>query len=225
MIFVISSHSDYSTSEVIDWLIYFAEKYVRVNGNDAVSFDHVLLCAANSEPQCTITVAKQSGEQINVDLSSINSYWYRRGKLNTNREYLSIPQMADLESILNRHLNKEVSSLKSFFYYALATKKSLNNIKDIFLDKTIALFLAQSLGLQIPKTLITKYPDVLKNEFRDAHFVSKAITNCALLINNDYKIAAFTVAEQLRHRKLQSETCFLSLFQQKIDKLYSNFRY
>jgi hypothetical protein len=76
MILIVSENEDHSTSEVIQWLIYFKAKFVRVNKGDRLILHRVQI--SNHKDCKFILMSKERGE---IDLNSITAIWYRRGGL------------------------------------------------------------------------------------------------------------------------------------------------
>lgn len=75
MILIVTSNEDQSTNDVIKWLDYFGEKWLRFNENDYLIVKEIRY--SNDKP-ASILVSIRGQE---IDLCAIKGYWYRRGGL------------------------------------------------------------------------------------------------------------------------------------------------
>lgn len=71
MILIISSPEDKSTNDVIDWLLYYKIKFVRISENDPIKYKCVTI--ENNQITFTFDIKNQA-----YNLSQIDALWYRR---------------------------------------------------------------------------------------------------------------------------------------------------
>ncbi|MCB9355610.1 MAG: hypothetical protein H6575_13660 [Lewinellaceae bacterium] len=76
MILIVSENEDHSTSQVIQWLIYYKAKFVRVNKGDTLTLQGVHI--SNNKVCRFVFLSKERGK---IDLGDITAIWYRRGGL------------------------------------------------------------------------------------------------------------------------------------------------
>lgn len=143
-----------TTDDVIDWLEYFGASYIRVNGLDFyqnASFSTDIVAGLKFK---------------NIDQCSV--FWFRR--------WLDEKQFSTLvesfkESIsnqieLNTFLTREFNLLSSFLWKALSDRYWLTRPNELSLKKLEVLMAAQSIGLEVPETLITTQKTELVDFFR-----------------------------------------------------------
>ena len=166
MIFICSTNTDDSTSNVIDWLLYYKKKFIRLN--DGKRIQKLSIYLSNS-------LTKISMDSFNSN--SINSYWYRRGSFEIATNFFT-----NLKNPVKKKLNwfyyRESQGIQELVNYYLKTEvPSINSFEDNKLNKLIALFEAKQFGLKIPPTLITNNKTELTNFIgKHKQIVVKAIS-------------------------------------------------
>jgi len=150
--------NDQSTDDILDWLYYFCENPVRLN----------------DEYKCELTTVKIDNEgadfilvsgEKQITLSTIRSFWYRRGKITLIPEY-KIENLL-LQSSYN-YYKREMNALTDVIYkIGDSHYTSLNKYHDNDTNKLTNLIEAQKLGMKIPPTIITN------NIFDLEQFISK----------------------------------------------------
>jgi len=148
MIFILSEEEDFSTSEVIGWLLYYKAKFVRWNEEDFIEGINITY---DEDIQIFI---RSEDHQKEIDLASVKMFWYRRGDF-----YLTFP-MDTFSASIKKHLLKEWKVINFFLHNYLSNKDGIGNFfKEANFDKLHQLALASSVGLDIPNTIISDKKD------------------------------------------------------------------
>src|SRR5690554_7302076 len=101
MILILSDENDISTEQVIDWLVFYKQKYIRLNRTDILTFEDIFL-DENGEFDFTIYTQRYG----RFKYSEIDSFWYRRGHLKFVQVDLS-EKIRKLERSEERRVGKE----------------------------------------------------------------------------------------------------------------------
>ncbi|MBL7889693.1 MAG: grasp-with-spasm system ATP-grasp peptide maturase [Bacteroidia bacterium] len=197
MIILYSLHNDTSTQEVIKWLESFKKEYILITDLSDISIHSKLIN--------TSFIGKK-----------IESIWYRQ---HNSKEFdLSLYSPTNAFFISREY--------ESYLYHLQYLFKS-NNIKSLGngfdkmnLNKSEVLFLAKSIGLTIPETLVTTLKDELKNFFLlHDKIITKPIFNGIVVDYDDesYGTMYTALVEEELIKQLPS-VFFPSLFQEYINK-------
>ncbi len=197
MILIISEEADYSTSLVVDWLLYFNANWVRINGTDKIS--------ASFEG----TDVKITGLDINFKLSEIKSVWYRRGRLNLNFKNLKDKEIEFLRQI-------EFNKITEYIYYKLTEIKNINIFFNADVNKLIVCEIAQSVGLKIPKSLLISEKKYLNSG--NLASCTKSISGSTILNYDNFHSAGYTT--RVTDLKNIPDFFFPSYIQDYIEKKY-----
>jgi ATP-GRASP peptide maturase of grasp-with-spasm system len=197
MILIISEEADYSTSVVVDWLLHFNAKWVRINGSDKIS--------ASFEG----SDIKISGENINFKLSEIKSVWYRRGRFNLNFKNLKDKEIEFLRQI-------EFNKITEYIYYKLSEINNINIFFNADVNKLIVCEIAQNVGLKIPKSLLISEKKYLNGE--NLKLCTKSISGSTILNYDDFHSAGYTT--RVSDLKAIPDFFFPSYIQDYIEKKY-----
>lgn len=197
MILIISEEADYSTSLVVDWLLYFNANWVRINGTDKIS--------ASFEG----TDVKITGLDINFKLSEIKSVWYRRGRLNLNFKNLKDKEIEFLRQI-------EFNKITEYIYYKLTEIKNINIFFNADVNKLIVCEIAQSVGLKIPKSLLISEKKYLNSG--NLASCTKSISGSTILNYDNFHSAGYTT--RVPDLKNIPDFFFPSYIQDYIEKKY-----
>ncbi|MDD2634031.1 MAG: grasp-with-spasm system ATP-grasp peptide maturase [Bacteroidales bacterium] len=146
MMLIQSTSTDPSTINIIKWLCKNEQQFIRIDDTAFVTNINIL--------DSNYIVELNNGTIINT--SEITSYWYRRGEFslllrsqktqneNFNKEY-------------NNYIFREKKSLLELFIFHL--KYHIYSIGDsascVYVNKNINLLIAQKIGLNIPKFIVT----------------------------------------------------------------------
>lgn len=133
-----SEATDFSTSDVMEWISYYTDAGTRYYTND-FKVRSVEINIGTDHSNVTIN------DDL-IDGCNQASYWYRRGKFVYQRRKMHYDfSFLDRE---NEHVMKYLSTF-------LASGKHINKFEDNFLNKIEVLNEARQAGLKIPQTLIT----------------------------------------------------------------------
>ena len=173
MIFIFSEESDVATSKVIDWLNYYSAPYLRIN-------------LFKEKLDIDISI-RNNGESIRFNYKDysfayedISVVWFRRGALNlllptSINDFVS--NNVNYKSKIDYHISNEIKDLSEFAYIKLS-EKSINNPLLYKVNKLQALSIANSLGLLIPKTIVSNSISKIKEYFsQESHIISKPISD------------------------------------------------
>ncbi len=208
MVVILSDETDESTNQVIDWIHFFGRKFIRINPSDQI--DEVTVSDWN--------VSIRLNDRV-VDLSEVTAYWYRRGFLN-----LKFPPFGDefaLSSKLNLFLRRESGALQSFVMKALRTKRCIGDYFRADVNKLDVLTKAETLGLKVPRTIVTSVKRQLMEFIRKHNqVITKPIRD--VVMGRDYDISYVTYTRRIGIDEIAhlEDTFAPSLFQEEIKKSY-----
>lgn len=211
MILIISNPDDYSTNEVIDWLLYFNQPFIRVTKEDKLNFFSVAIDSEIVDVGFSV-----SGKTFRV--SDFKSVWYRRGVVEWEYEYFEEDEDQTLNSSINHHLKWEKNEIARLFF-ELIKPISINKLADLNTNKLHALYLAKEIGLSIPNTLITSKKVDVKDFLNQQHeIITKNFAPGVFIRKESHYILGYT--EEITEDILNSlpEDFLPSMFQKKIDK-------
>lgn len=210
MILIISTEYDDSTSNVVEWLIFKNKKFVRINFED--TFQSKILI---SREKVTINI---KGENLNINLSEIKSYWYRRGNIDVKFKILKTQN--HVSEIINKFNSDEVNTLKSFIHSVLSeTPIRINEYNDIYLNKLNVLNQARLVGLIIPTTIITGNKNELIYFFnKHKKIITKPIYNGFNFLINEVNYYLHTLLVERKDILTYPEYFNPAKFQEYIEK-------
>jgi len=158
-ILIVSDEDDISTNDVLKWISYYGVDYLRINNTSNLS-----LIQVNISDDTDDVIFEYDG--IIYKMSDFTGYWYRRGRLNFKYDFNFSFENDYLGNSVNEMLNNEYSYLNNYIYYFIERYKNIRQIGSIHNNKTnkiTNLIIAKSVGLKIPKTLISNNKDTLKD--------------------------------------------------------------
>lgn len=135
MILILSINNDYSTKEVINCLISFKKKFLRLNEDDSISI------LSLTKDDFTF-LYKNSVYSLN-DFSSV---WYRRGGININ-----------IDSSKDDYIKGELQVIEEYIYFLLSRKPHINNFFNIDVNKLTVLNYNNLSELNLPSFRITQF--------------------------------------------------------------------
>lgn len=209
---ILSSQTDHSTNEVIEWLIHYSIPFTRVNGEVG-------------HKSCSIDIEENGGLRVEVidrfenryPLDTYTSYWYRRGDW-----MVAFPRVKKYKKAVARILGDEWGTTRGALHYILEQKYSLGSLgRDKHHNKIISLLTAASVGLNIPATLITTDKNKLTNVVKKNKSITKAIYNMFEIIsaNTIRRVGTKRISEE-EEKLLSEEFFFPTLIQSEIPKAY-----
>lgn len=199
MILIITEEADYSSSLVIDWLLYFKIDFIRVNENDVLDIEYEL------------NDIKIVGKSFSFFYSELKGMWYRRGFLNIKYE-----ETKDLN--INNFRKIEYVKLKEYLYYKLSLLPNINKYTNSDVNKLVVNEIAKKCELMLPdEYILNKKNEILKLD-DDYEYATKSITGSTILNYEYVNIIGYTT--KIRESESYPESFFPSLVQRYIDKKY-----
>jgi ATP-GRASP peptide maturase of grasp-with-spasm system len=231
MILIFSVETDKSTSDVIDWLIYYQKDVLRINNIENIDILHLDINTSS------YTLQYNGKIFTNIEVEGV---WYRRGLFSYQVKDFSTDQT--INKSLNKLLNAEHEVAINYLIYLIekTSKKKLGSYFSSSFNKLFQLDKAQEAGFQVPKTILAKenhspsYPQITKSldtvfEFLDNGFYLMNYTNKVEATDHKMGLSYF---QQLQQKIFEIRTfyldgkCFsMAIFSQKNDKTKIDFRH
>lgn len=214
MILILSKANDLTTSTVLKWLYNFKQEFVRINGENTVTDFHFAL---NENEQAYLHY-----KDLSINLEKIQSFWYRRGKVNLEKYTKDkIQDDPQIEKVIHESIINEMQILEDYFYQNLKGKKSIGSYDRRGVNKLTTLNTAREIGLKIPQTIITtdkkKVAAFLK---KHQAIITKPIHEVPINLVYGKKLLVYTSEIHKENLAQLPDIFFPSLFQEKINKKY-----
>ncbi len=199
MILIITEEADYSSSMVINWLLYYRINFIRINENDEL---HV---------ECLLNDFRITNNSFNFLLSEIKGMWYRRGFLNIKIEKSE-------NEIINNFKKAEFTKLKQYIYYKLSLLPNINSFTNSDVNKLVVNDIASKIGIITPQEYILSSKDELLLLDNLSQYATKSISGSAILDFGNFYTIGYT--SLLNITEEYSKFFFPSLIQKYIKKKY-----
>lgn len=174
MTLIISEEADFSTNVVIDWLLFYDRKFVRINIEDDLDVTFNGLNIGFNSKYCAFK------------LDDISSVWYRRGDI-------PIKFKATGNSDLDSFRLNEIKKIKEFIHYKLSKLRHINSILKVDYNKLIVSDIARNVGLLTPNDYIFSNSESLKKiNFIDKKYSTKSISGNFILQEADNLFMGYT---------------------------------
>ncbi len=226
---IFSEYIDFSSNRVIDWLIYYDQKYQKYIGQpktgDHFRFDNKIItaCFGGTDDEESFMI-KDNNQEIDFE-----SVWFRRPVHNTNSFLFDIEHNykgSYPKGLLVDTIHKREKVLWDFLGYKLKEKHHQGSFEVVELNKPIILKKAQSLGLTIPKTLITNSRQDLEIFFKNCN--NKIITKSLGSVIPGYEqkpqdmnyLSFYQLTKLIDNLENTPKLFAPSLFQEYVDKEY-----
>jgi len=212
MILIISNESDKSTNEVIDWLEFYGEIFLRISDKDKVKIKKIELNTSKTNIQLLI-------KNISVNLSEIKSIWYRRGWLTIDKDFFLSDTMKLFKRKLKVQLVTEFNDINRFII-EIMSEISLNKPTDNHINKLTVLKEAKQVGLNVPQSLICSYKlELLRFAKKAGKLITKNVTQGLWVDFNKYSLNSLT--ERVTNSTINEmpEHFMPTFFQQEIKKI------
>lgn len=211
---VFSTAYDPSTDQVLDWMAAMGGQFIRKNTNDQYieREDTVLPVSAQAEDR------------------RYASIWFRKISGLPRQDWLSGVHLSEAAEAFqanlpyfNQYVERERKTFYDFYYQSFQAGRILSPYEAIRLNKLVVLNLAASIGLDVPKTLITKRRKILER-FRaecPEGVINKSISEHLFFDGPAPDIKRYAnYTEEITDGMIRTmpETFDLSLFQEKLDK-------
>jgi ATP-GRASP peptide maturase of grasp-with-spasm system len=209
MILIISSAEDKSTNDVIDWLLYFKKSFLRVSEDRVIETFRF----SSSEADFCFTV-----NSIKYRLKQFSAAWYRRSGIRFKT--LFFDGNDELTSSLNRQLNSEIITISSLFY-KLLENKSLNNYKDLFINKLLVIEECKKIGIHTPEGIITtQRTDVIKFVEKNQRIITKNMSAGVFVFHENRVLNTLTNEVKISDLNAMPDTFFPMYFQKLVQKSF-----
>ena len=213
MVIIVSRTEDASTNEVMDWLSYYGEQVVRINENASISNLTVEINNINH------TIRFKVGD-ITVDLTSVKSFWFRRGGIHFQK-ILTKNCTSELTQSINTHLENEYETLKEYLVFCLNQINKLGDYHQGNANKLISLRVAESVGLCIPSTYVSSDKSEILNFHSKNHNVITKFIQDVIFLNPQGMLLRSTTERVSKADITKMDNIFSpSLIQTEIKKKY-----
>jgi ATP-GRASP peptide maturase of grasp-with-spasm system len=212
MILIITDQNDSSSTKVIDWLLFYDVKFLRISEADVVTIDFV---DPDNDEGVDLEIR---GEKYN--LKNFKSIWYRRSYLNIESVLYKGMTNHTLNDAINYQLESEKNVLKEYVLKAFK-KKSLNSEFDNSLNKLEVLNLCKKFDIKTPASIVTTRKDKLiefKNKY--PNIVTKNFTPGVFFKSKKVYISPITNVVTDQMIEFVSDKFYPMLFQEMIAKSF-----
>jgi len=213
-----SEEFDVSTTDVVKWMIYYKQPFIRYNDNKAERLNYVHI-DINADQ---IDLSNSLSESFHFNRMSGCKLWYRRSHMKM-AEQPTVKGVKKIADALNKFLVYENNVIEWYIQHSLLSYSSLNINRppDFSVNKLIVLKYALWAGLSIPETIVTTSKAKLVT-FKSTHkrIITKPISEVMTIPHKNSVYQMFT--EEVNDEMINSlkETFAPMLFQNRIDKLY-----
>lgn len=201
MVYIFSIENDFSTSEVIDWILYLGHDYCRINS--IVDLDKYL--AENDI---------LSNSELHTEVTSV---WYRRTpKLDLPT---SVTENPTVDNCIRVYVRSEQLGLLNSVFSRFQDKKWLNKWNNCSPGKLNQLLIAEKAGLDVPDTCIVNTKKHLQSfKEKNKEIIIKSIQDVVPFeINGDSYLQYTKILEKADIDEL-TDCFFPCLCQKAIDK-------
>ena len=230
MILILSEKNDVSTNKVIDWLIHFNKRFVRINTSDFYGFiKNVRLSDKGTSIQFQF-------REEHFSLPEITAVWFRRHLFQHEIHESHVAYIRDESGhevlvdainadIIRKNLKQEYGVLRDFIFDTLQNcPKVLGHWRENVENKLMVLNIAANVGLLIPDTEIINSKIQLQEKCRrdSGAIITKALKYAPPLKSQQLKkpVSNYTSAIYTTKMDAYPERFFWSLVQKKIAKRF-----
>lgn len=197
----------------MDWLSYYGEQVVRINENASISNLTVEINNINH------TIRFKVGD-ITVDLTSVKSFWFRRGGIHFQKILIKNCN-SELTQSINTHLENEYETLKEYLVFCLNQINKLGDYHQGNANKLISLRVAESVGLCIPSTYVSSDKSEILNFHSKNHNVITKFIQDVIFLNPQGMLLRSTTERVSKADITKMDNIFSpSLIQTEIKKKY-----
>ena len=209
MILILSkAESEYSTVDIMDWLIHYDAPHIRLNGETLLE-----------------NIGYKNGNLTvdNISLNEVNVCWFRRSISENyfDQKLIELESDCDNRIELVKYLGREYRTLQQLFLKKLKSKKWLSHPTEARVNKLDVLERAVSFGLDVPKTLVTtEKKELLEFISEVGQVISKPLGETSFFRDEEklYSLKTCLVTEETLERTL--DHFFPTLFQEQIHKAF-----
>lgn len=210
MILVLSNEFDQSTCDVIDWLYFYDQNFVRINESDMIRLERITL----RDGDVRVCILHN---EMKIDLEDVQSYWYRRGEINLPC-YMETNE-SDFSSIFQRNMEREKDTLKDFLHSWIETFPGLGSYFQRSMNKLNVLTKALKCGFRVPETHILSSDYELEASL-GSDIITKAISEAIHIVVPQHGFIMNYTTHPNGSFLSRENRRFPSLIQQNIVKKY-----
>jgi ATP-GRASP peptide maturase of grasp-with-spasm system len=213
-IIILTDPHDISTDQVINWIDYWKQTYLRINSGDL--FDEF----------CKFKINDSMENQLNhyvtirgykVNLSQVKSVWYRRSILDSINEVYS--DDLEVHNQIKSFVIYELRYGTFMFYRLLEDAYWINKPWNSNNDKLYTLLVAKRIGIKVPETIVTNNREEVKQFLKkNKSIIIKPIYNVEPIIYQEEAYVTFTKMFFYEDLEKLKDRFFPTLFQEKIEK-------
>ena len=214
MILILTRNNDFSTNEVVDYLIHYKANFFRLNVDDLF------------EGLYDIYIDDKEIIIDGVNLNQINIIWLRRWlhynsfKNQLFRELSSTVSDPNNLILLKRRLLSEVSKISGYIFHRLQDCNWLGDFSSMNLNRLVVSDVAKQCNLNVPKSYIINTKEGLLHVSKNVQLITKPCSEVlGFFENNNLYYSRTEMVDGNVINKLP-DSFFPSLFQEYIDKDY-----
>lgn len=214
MILILSTSVEQSTAQVIKWLNFFGEKWLRINK----LLEHKVGYTIDPSSEWNIPKLEKDGQTYTLD--EVHAVWYRR-----REKPQSLALSNDLDALtqhkINTNIFTEEQALFNGLVHLLSDKKWLSHPSNSSLNKLYQLQLASRLGLKVPATLVSSEKEDIYS-FRKTYkqVIVKNIRDLRPILDKDTYYIPYVKKLDDTFLETLPNRFFPSLFQKYIPKKF-----
>ena len=166
MILIFSNAFEPTTNAVIDWLLYFNKKVIRINPDDGDLSSLNLVSKKYPEKAALDVDFSFIYKDKEVKLSEVEGYWFRRGKIPVHRPLYSLASVFKNRFIkhFSNQLYLELNYLNEYLFYLMSKVPARIGDPELAdVNKMIVLDMAAEEGLLVPDSYIISKNDHLRS--------------------------------------------------------------
>jgi len=214
MILILSTDGDVATNDVINWLRFYQQPFVRLNDNDLLRYEFVFSFKENGDPWFSVQTEAHAFHSDDISV-----VWFRKFGF-----YHALPNFNDINnrmtsSFMYQFKNEYFGAL-SLVFLALQHKKWLLRPDQVMPSKMRVLSYALKAGLNIPRSVVLNSRTGLQQVLQTNEVITKSLKDCHSFITADHFVTMFTTGVPEELLPQLPETFLPSLLQQKEEKQY-----
>lgn len=217
LILINSTASDQSTNDIIDWLLWFKKKHIRINEDNII-----YLTELNFEKFNCSSIVKIGN--VDVNLSEISRYFYRRGYLNIKISDLFYGIRTDVEhkfaKAYLKYLKGESDKIIDLIKKIIQEKNGILSFEKAEINKLDFLYHCNMLNINTPETAIVNSKTQLKEYKKKwGNLISKPL-NRGFFFTIDEWFYCHTTRIRTNDLEFFDERFTPTLIQREIRKLF-----
>lgn len=223
MILLFSNSFEPTTNVVIDWLLHYQKKVIRVNLDDGNMADFHLVSKKKDESAEVQVDFHFTYNGKTVRFSDIEGYWFRRGGMPPLRSVFDLTAIFKFrfQRLFRQQLNQEMRALNEYIFYLLGkVPVRIGGPRLADVNKMIVLDQAAAAGLLVPDSYITSTCSGMTAFLNEQdEYITKPLVGLMLQGNSE---RYFCYTERITPTEVTDfpDELFPSLLQDNIPKLF-----